>query len=105
MPYIVSKGGTFGVLERRYTTMSGEAAVVIKWGSGTFTPVLEEDTKVLRSCYEEDAREEAEVWLSQFDDQDHISKEERERISKLFEVAKNLPDDPESDNYEPDPVL
>lgn len=64
--YIVSKRGTFGKLERRYLNGSGEPSVVIRWRfiyHDCFTPVLEADTKLLKSTCEGDAWVEAQKWL------------------------------------------
>ena len=65
MGYVVSKNGTFGVMHRRYVTEEGVPAVLIRWGPlGLLTPVKEEDVKFLKSRYEDEARKEAEEWLS-----------------------------------------
>lgn len=62
--YVVSIGGTFGVVHRRYASEDGVPCVVIRWGPlGMLTPVKEEDVKFLRSSYEKEARQEAEEWL------------------------------------------
>ena len=64
MAYVVSTGGTFGVVERIYRTESGEPMVVIRWGPlGWLTPVRGRDVRLLRSNYESEARTEAEEWL------------------------------------------
>jgi hypothetical protein len=63
--YVVSRGGTFGIAKRNYTTESGEDCVVIQWGPlGWITPVRARDCKQLASSYEREAREEAEAWLN-----------------------------------------
>lgn len=62
--YVVSRGGTFGVVHRTYHTEDGEPMVIIKWGPrGWITPVAEKDVKNLSSSYESEARKEAEEWL------------------------------------------
>jgi hypothetical protein len=66
MRYVVSKGGTFGVVERYYTTEAGVRMLVISWGpQGWITPVPEDDCKQLRSRWEGEAREEAKAWLEE----------------------------------------
>ena len=62
--YVVSKGGTFGVVEREYLTYLGVEMIVIKWGPlGWFTPVEKSSCRNLSSRYEAEARKEAEEWL------------------------------------------
>jgi hypothetical protein len=62
--YVVSKGGTFGVVQRKYTTDNKVKMVIIRWGRlGWVTPVKEESCKFLSSPYELEARKEAEKWL------------------------------------------
>lgn len=62
--YVISRGGTFGVVSRRYVTEAGEPMVVIRWGPlGWLTPVREQDTRQLSSPYEAEAQQEARRWL------------------------------------------
>jgi len=62
--YVVSKGGTFGVVQREYLTDSGVRMIVIRWGPlGWITPVEKNACKNLASGYESEARKEAEEWL------------------------------------------
>lgn len=63
--YVVSKGGTFGVLEREYITEDGVPMVVIRWGPlGWLTPVSKEKVRVLfHLCWESEARNEAVAWV------------------------------------------
>lgn len=69
--YVVSKGGTFGAIERCYMTGDGKEALVIRWGPLRWiTPVLEADCKRLRSPYESEAKTEAEAWLRENGDDD-----------------------------------
>jgi len=64
--FIVSKGGTFGTVQRRYMTEEFVPMVVIEWGPLRWvTPVREADVKRLESPYESEAREEAEAWLKE----------------------------------------
>jgi hypothetical protein len=64
MSYVVSKSGTFGVVQREYTTDSGVAMVVIRWGPLSWiTPVAASECLRLRSENESEARQEAEEWL------------------------------------------
>lgn len=66
--YVVSKGGTFGVVYRSYVTESGVACVLIRWGRlGWLTPVVEADCRQLASGFERQAREEASAWLASLD--------------------------------------
>ena len=61
MGYVVSRGGTFGVVKRIY---DGGKNVLIRWGPlGWITPVAYSDVKFLKSNYECEARKEAEEWL------------------------------------------
>lgn len=63
--YVVSKGGTFGVVRRQYRNGDGVSIIVIDWGQiGWLTPVYEADCKKLRSSYEGEARQEAIEWLA-----------------------------------------
>lgn len=58
--YVVSRGGTFGIEDRRYHTLSGVEVVVIRWGPlGWLTPVPASDVITLASTFECDARKEA----------------------------------------------
>jgi hypothetical protein len=60
MGYVVSRGGTFGTVDRRYRTEDGVEVVVIRWGTLSWlTPVLAADVIELRSQYESEARREA----------------------------------------------
>lgn len=62
--YVVSRGGTFGVVHRRYHNEEGEPMVIIRWGPlGWLTPVFERDVKNLSSSFQSEARKEAEAWL------------------------------------------
>jgi len=62
--YVVSKRGTFGVVQREYRTESGVDMVIIRWGPlGWITPVKKKDCKPLASRYEAKALKEAEEWL------------------------------------------
>lgn len=62
--YVVSKGGTFGVVQREYLTESGVWMIVIRWGPlGWITPVEKKACKSLISKYQKGARKEAEEWL------------------------------------------
>jgi hypothetical protein len=62
--YVITKGGTFGVVVREYTSERGAPCVVIRWGPlGWITPVEAADCYQLRSSYESEARIEAERWL------------------------------------------
>ena len=62
--YVVSKGGTFGVVHREYLTEWGVEMIVIRWGPlGWSTPVEKKACKNLTSSYESEARKEAEEWL------------------------------------------
>jgi hypothetical protein len=63
--YVVSKGGTFGVVQRSYLTEDRVPCIVVSWGPlGWVTPLREEDCKQLRSSYESEARAEAMAWLA-----------------------------------------
>ena len=65
MPYVISKGGTFGVTERLYATEDGEKMILIRWGPlGWLTPVRDRDCQVLKSSYEIEAAAEAREWLA-----------------------------------------
>lgn len=67
--YVVSKGGTFGVVHRSYLNEAREPCVVITWGPlGWITPVRESDCKQLRSSYESEAWAEAMTWLAMHGD-------------------------------------
>lgn len=67
--YVVSKGGTFGVVHRVYRDGSGGRCVVIRWGPlGWVTPVPESECKYLRSFFESEARAEAEEWVNAIED-------------------------------------
>lgn len=68
MSYVISKGGTFGTIERRWTSeLTGKAMLLIRWGSAPgfngLTPVNAEDCLELFSAYESEARKEANAWL------------------------------------------
>lgn len=69
MGYVVSRGGTFGVVTRRYRSdLTGAPMCVIKWGPlGWLTPVEEVDIYWLASPYEALARREALMWLAQLE--------------------------------------
>ncbi len=65
MGYVVSRGGTFGTIRRRYTTEDGIPMCVIEWGPlGWLTCVRQVDCHRLVSPYEREARDEAEKWLA-----------------------------------------
>lgn len=67
--YVVSKGGTFGVVQRSYLNEAREPCIVVSWGPlGWLTPLREADCKQLRSSYESEARVEALTWLSLHND-------------------------------------
>ena len=64
--YVVSRGGTFGVVEREYLTEDGVPMAVIRWGPlGWLTPTRVEDIKQLSSRFEAEAREQALKWLTE----------------------------------------
>lgn len=60
--FVITKKGTFGVVERCYTTEAGVPCVLVRTGF-VLTPVVEEDCKQLSSRYEREARAEAKKWL------------------------------------------
>ena len=63
--YVVSRGGTFGVVSRMYRNSNGELCLVIRWEPlGWLTPVAAADCKQLQSSYESEARAEAEEWTT-----------------------------------------
>jgi hypothetical protein len=63
--FVVSKGGTFGVVHRCYRNEDGEPMVVIRWGPlGWLTPCFQRDVLDLSSSFESEARKEAEEWLA-----------------------------------------
>lgn len=60
--YVISRGGTFGVVQRRYRDDSGDMCLIVRWGPlGWLTPVKERDCIQLHSRYESEARREAEL--------------------------------------------
>lgn len=62
--YVVSKGGTFGTVQRSYLNEAREPCVIVSWGPlGWLTPLLERECKQLRSSYQCEAWREALVWL------------------------------------------
>jgi len=68
MPYVISKGGTFGVTERLYATEAGEKMILIRWGPlGWLTPVPDRECQVLKSRYESEAVPEALEWLAKIE--------------------------------------
>jgi hypothetical protein len=68
--YVVTRGGTFGVVERNYTNLDGEHCIVIRWGRlGWLTPAFARDCKQLSSSYEAEARAQAQEWLESLGEQ------------------------------------
>lgn len=64
--YVVSAGGTFGFVQRRYTTEDGVKMVVIRWGPlNWLTPVRADEIKKLDSSYQAYAKAQAEAWLAE----------------------------------------
>ena len=62
--YVVSKSGTFGTVDRTYTTDAGVRVGLIRWGTlGWLSPVPEADCKQLTSRYESEAKDEARAWV------------------------------------------
>lgn len=84
MPYVITKSGTFGTVERTYTNWKGEPGIVIAWGPlGWLTPVLESACMRLRSSYELEARAEADMWLRVWRLEGEI-----DRMRPVYEAAK-----------------
>lgn len=64
MPYVVSRGGTFGTIGRRYHGINDIPMILIEWGPLRWlTPVNADECKVLVSSYESEAKVEADTWL------------------------------------------
>jgi hypothetical protein len=62
--YVITRNGTFGILQRSFLNEEGIRVAVIKWGSPGFTTTaFWEDIKLLNTAYEGEAREQAEKWL------------------------------------------
>lgn len=62
--YVVSKSGTFGTVDRTYTTDAGVRVVLVRWGAlGWLTPAPEAECKQLASRHESEAKDEARTWV------------------------------------------
>jgi hypothetical protein len=69
MGYVVSRKGTFGVIDRRYVNLEGKQMVVIRWGPlDWLTPVALSDIHECKGSYEGPAREEARAWVEAQED-------------------------------------
>jgi hypothetical protein len=59
-----TKSGTFGTVDRNYTTDDGVRMVLVRWGAlGWLTPAPEAECKQLASRYESEAKDEARAWV------------------------------------------
>ena len=64
--YVVSRGGTFGVVSRQYRNENGDKMLVIKHGPLQWvTPVYESDCYFCKSAYHSEALAEAMEWLKE----------------------------------------
>ena len=69
MGYVVSRKGTFGVIDRRYVSLEGKQMAVIRWGHlGWLTPVALSDIHECKGSYEGPAIEEARAWVEAQED-------------------------------------